>query len=95
MVICDPGIDCLDSRTVIARAHSLITERPLKDLRLEEQYGLSLQRLRRRGQVMDDLPPDLQAEPGDELLLTGSTRCVCGQRPLISPADARGRNHNG
>ncbi|MEJ7615428.1 MAG: cation:proton antiporter, partial [Pyrinomonadaceae bacterium] len=88
VVICNPGQDCLDSRTVMVRAHAPIAQQTLGELALESNYGLSLLRLRRKGQVITDAPSDFQIQPGDELTLSGSTLAFAQSAPLFRQESA-------
>jgi CPA2 family monovalent cation:H+ antiporter-2 len=89
---CGPGEDCLDSRTVIVREKMPIAEKPLSALKLIEHYGLTLQNVRRGGETLKFMPLDFILQPGDELVLSGSTQAFARNAALFRPIKTNGVN---
>jgi CPA2 family monovalent cation:H+ antiporter-2 len=63
---------CLDTRTVTVRTGAPISNQSIAALRLEEEYGIKIQEIRRVGKPINDPHSDFIIQPGDELVLSGS-----------------------
>lgn len=83
---CQPGEDCFDTRTVIARASMPVAGKTLAELRILENDGLSLQSISRNGNRLESAAQDFVIVPGDELILSGSTEAFVRNAALFRPA---------
>jgi hypothetical protein len=70
---CHPDEDCFDTRTIIVRASMPFANETLAALNVLENDGLHIQAISRKGQNIENLSQDFIIEPGDELILSGST----------------------
>ncbi len=84
VVVCD-GLDqnCLDTRTVTVREGASISGQSIATLKLEDEYGIRVQEIRRDGMSMGDPRSDLVVQPGDELVLSGSAQAFAKVAPLF------------
>jgi K+:H+ antiporter len=73
VVICSPGHDCFDKRTVTVRAGTPVTTRPLSRLFQDADLDIKVLEIIRDGKTLSDPPEDFVPRPGDELTLEGST----------------------
>jgi CPA2 family monovalent cation:H+ antiporter-2 len=73
VVVCSPGQDCFDTRTVTVRAGSPVTKRPLARLALDTDFGITVREVIRGGEILPDPPEDFVPRPGDEVVLEGPT----------------------
>ncbi len=89
---CETGEDCLDSRTVKVRAEMPIAEKSLMSLKFVEEHGLSLKKVRRGGQIIENPAPDFILHSGDELVLSGSTDAFARNAAMFRPVKANGGN---
>ena len=80
---CQPGEDCFDTRTVIVRPSMPFANRPLSELNVLENDGLHVQVINRDGQSIENLTQDFIVEPGDELILSGSTEAFVRNADLF------------
>lgn len=83
---CDPGQDCFDSRTVKVREGATVAGKSLGSLKLMEDFGLTLQAVRRDGQEFDQPAADMVLRPGDELILSGPTQAFASNAALFRAA---------
>ena len=92
VVICSPGHDCFDKRTVTVRAGSPVTAGPVSSLFREEDIDIKLLEVNRNGKTMSDTSDDFVPWPGDELTLEGSTEAFTRAARLFrgDEADAAG-----
>jgi CPA2 family monovalent cation:H+ antiporter-2 len=88
---CQPGEDCFDTRTVIVRASTPFANKPLSSLNVFENDGLHVQELSRNGQTVENLTQDFIVEPGDELVLSGSTEAFVRNAELFRAPGEPGR----
>jgi CPA2 family monovalent cation:H+ antiporter-2 len=79
------GLDqsCFDTRTVTVRGGAPISSQPIASLRIEEEYGVKIQEIRREGIPINDLPSDFVVQPGDEIVLSGSAAAFAKVAPLF------------
>ena len=82
---CQPGEDCFDTRTIIVREATPLAGQTIADLRILENDGLLLKRLRRRGKNIESPAQDFVIEPGDELVLAGATDSFIRHAELFRP----------
>ncbi len=87
---CETGEDCFDSRTVKVRSDMPVAEKSLSSLKLVEEYGLSLKKVRRGGQIIENPAPDFVLHSGDELVLSGSTNAFARNAALFRPVKTNG-----
>jgi CPA2 family monovalent cation:H+ antiporter-2 len=80
---CQPGQDCFDTRTVIVREFTPLANKTLADLRFLDNDGLSVQSISRRGNNLENVAQDFVVEPGDELVLSGSTEAFVRNAALF------------
>ncbi|HEX8355624.1 MAG TPA: cation:proton antiporter [Pyrinomonadaceae bacterium] len=90
VVVCDPGQDCFDTRTVTVRAGSAVAARPLARLALGTDFGITLRKVIRDGQVLTDLSEDFVLWPGDEVVLEGTTDAFARAAALFRAEGAQG-----
>ena len=82
---CQPGEDCFDTRTVVARPSMPIAKKTFAELRILENDGLSVQSISRNGINLESVAQDFIIEPGDELVLSGSTEAFVRNAALFRP----------
>ncbi|HEX7312673.1 MAG TPA: cation:proton antiporter [Pyrinomonadaceae bacterium] len=73
VVICSPGRDCFDKRTVTVRAGSPVAEGPLSRLFRDDNIDIKVLEVHRDGKTLGVTPEEFVPWPGDELTLEGST----------------------
>lgn len=83
---CETGKDCLDSRTVKVRSGAAVAGKSIASLMLMEDFGLSLQAVRRDGEEIEQPPGDFVLQPGDELIMSGETQSFASNAALFRPA---------
>jgi CPA2 family monovalent cation:H+ antiporter-2 len=83
---CEAGMDCFDTRTIVARESMPLAGKTIADLRVLENDGLSLQSVDRGGQILESVAQDFVIEPGDELILSGSTESFIRHAALFRPS---------
>ena len=83
---CRAGEDCFDTRTVIVRSSMPLAKKTLAELRVLENDGLSVQSITRSGNKLESVAQDFVIEPGDELILSGSTEAFVRSAALFRPA---------
>ncbi|MCI0336262.1 MAG: cation:proton antiporter [Acidobacteria bacterium] len=71
VVICNPGEDCFDTRTVIIRPGAQANGKTISDLELEKKYSITIQAVKRDGKELSNANGDLRLKAGDELILAG------------------------
>ncbi|HEY8559813.1 MAG TPA: cation:proton antiporter [Pyrinomonadaceae bacterium] len=96
---CKADEDCFDTRTIVVRESTPLAGKTIADLRVLENDGLLLQSLNRAGKYLESPAQDLAIEPGDELVLSGSTESFIRHAELfrhkpekIAKAAAAARN---
>jgi CPA2 family monovalent cation:H+ antiporter-2 len=89
---CETGEDCFDSRTVKVRAEMPLAEKTLSSLKLFEERGLNLKKVRRGSESIENPPPDFVLRAGDELVLSGPTEAFAGNAALFRDARSNGRS---
>jgi CPA2 family monovalent cation:H+ antiporter-2 len=84
LVVCD-GLNqsCFDTRTVTVRDGAPISGQSISALKMENEYGIRIQEMRRDGMSISDLQSDLVVQPGDELVLSGSAQAFAKVAPLF------------
>jgi CPA2 family monovalent cation:H+ antiporter-2 len=82
---CQPGQDCFDTRTVIVREFTPLANKMLAELRTLKNDGLSIDSISRRGNNLKNVAQDFVVEPGDELVLSGSTEAFVRKASLFRP----------
>ncbi len=87
---CQTGKDCLDSRTVKVRAEMPVAEKSLSSLKLAGEKGLNLKAVKRNGETIENPSADFVLQPGDELVLSGSTAAFAGNAALFRAGKANG-----
>jgi CPA2 family monovalent cation:H+ antiporter-2 len=87
---CQPGEDCFDTRTIIVRRSMPFANKQLAELNVLENDGLHVQSVTRGGQTIENLTQDLIVEPGDEIILSGSTEAFVRSADLF-----RAKNESG
>jgi CPA2 family monovalent cation:H+ antiporter-2 len=88
---CEPGEDCFDTRTIIVRASMPFANKTLAGLNVLENDGLHLQAVTRNGQSIENLTQDFIIEPGDELILSGSTEAFVRNADLFRSSNETSR----
>jgi CPA2 family monovalent cation:H+ antiporter-2 len=88
---CEPGEDCFDTRTIIVRPSMPFANKPLSSLNVLENDGLHLQSVTRNGQNLENLTQDFIIEPGDELVLSGSTEVFVRNADIFRMPKEKGR----
>lgn len=91
---CQTGKDCLDSRTVKVRAKMPVAEKSLSSLKLAGENGLSLKAVRRSGENIENPSADFVLQPGDELVLSGSTDAFARNAALFRAAQSKEAREN-
>jgi monovalent cation:H+ antiporter-2, CPA2 family len=71
VVTCNPGEDCLDTRTVLIRAGSQAAGSVISELELEKRYSITVQTVKRDGKDLSDVNGNLRLRAGDQLILAG------------------------
>jgi CPA2 family monovalent cation:H+ antiporter-2 len=93
---CEPGEDCFDTRTIIVRPSMPFANKTLAELNVLENDGLHLQSVTRNGQSVENLTQDFIIEPGDELVLSGSTEAFVRNADLFRlPKETSRKSANG
>jgi len=84
LVVCD-GLNqsCFDTRTVTVRNGASISGQSIAALKLEDEYGIRIQEMRRDGMSINGLQTNLVLQPGDELVLSGSAQAFAKVAPLF------------
>lgn len=82
---CETDEDCLDSRTVTIRGGMQIAEKPLAALKLVENFGLTVNNIRRNGKDISDPGSDFVLKVGDEVELSGPTEAFARNASLFRP----------
>jgi len=72
VVICNPGEDCLETRTVVVRPGSRLDGSSIAELELEKDFAITIRSLRREGEVTEEPPPEMLLKVGDEMVLAGT-----------------------
>lgn len=80
---CEPGEDCFHTRTVIVRESIPLAGKTFADLRVLENDGLSINKISRGGEYLESVAQDFVIEPGDELILSGSTEAFIRNSALF------------
>ena len=88
IVICSPGRDCFDRRTVTVRAGSPVTAGPPSLLFQDADIDIKVLEVSRDGKTLSDLPEDFVPWPGDELTLEGSTEAFTRAAHLFRTDEA-------
>lgn len=83
---CETGKDCFDSRTVKVREGAAVAGKSLGSLKLMEDFGLTLQTVRRDGMDFDHPAADMVLQPGDELIMSGPTQSFASNAALFRTA---------
>lgn len=83
---CETNEECKDSRTVKVRAGMPVAEKSLADLQLAKAHNLYLQAVRRNGEIFKNPALDFVLQPGDELVLSGSTSAFAQNAALFRAA---------
>jgi CPA2 family monovalent cation:H+ antiporter-2 len=89
---CQPGEDCFDTRTVIVRPSMPFANKPLSELNVLENDGLHVESVSRNSQTVENLTQDFIVEPGDELILSGSTEAFVRNADIFRVPNETGRN---
>lgn len=89
---CQPGEECLDSRTVKIRDGMPVANKSLATLKLAENHELNLISVRRDGQALENYAPDFVLQPGDEIVLSGSTNAFARNAALFRPVKTENGN---
>ncbi|HEX8250755.1 MAG TPA: cation:proton antiporter [Pyrinomonadaceae bacterium] len=90
---CQPGEDCFDTRTIIVRSSMPFAGKPLSSLNVLENDGLHVEVINRSGQSVEDLTQDFIINPGDELILSGSTEAFIRNADIFRiPNDSGKKN---
>jgi CPA2 family monovalent cation:H+ antiporter-2 len=84
---CQPGEDCFDTRTIVVRPSMTFAGKPLSSLNVLENDGLRIQSVSRNGQTIEDLKQDFIIEPGDEIILSGSTEAFVRNAGIFRAAN--------
>ncbi len=84
VVICD-GLNqsCFDTRTVMVRNGAPISGLSVAEIKLQDEYGIKIQEIRRDGISMNNLQSDFMVQPGDELVLSGAASAFANVAPLF------------
>jgi CPA2 family monovalent cation:H+ antiporter-2 len=88
VVICSPGRDCFDRRTVTVRAGSPVTAGPLSRLLPDADIRIKVLEVLRDGKTLSDLREDFVPWPGDELTLEGPTEAFTRAARLFRADEA-------
>jgi monovalent cation:H+ antiporter-2, CPA2 family len=88
IVVCSPGRDCFDRRTVTVRADSPVTTGPLSRLLPDAGLRIKVLEVLRDGKTLSDLPEDFVPWPGDELTLEGPTEAFTRAARLFRADEA-------
>ncbi len=83
---CETGEDCLDSRTVKVREGAAVAGKAVGSLMVMDDFGLTLQAVRRNGEEFEHPAGDFVLQPGDELILSGKTQAFASNAALFRPA---------
>jgi CPA2 family monovalent cation:H+ antiporter-2 len=83
VVVCSPGRNCFDTRTVTVRAGSPVATHPLARLALDADFGITVRKVIRGGEILTDPPEDFVPRPGDEVVLEGPTDAFTRAAPLF------------
>ena len=87
---CDPGQDCLDSRTVLIREGAAVVGKSIRSLKQSEGFDLTVRTVTREGEEVRAPIPDIILQAGDELLISGSTQAFANNAPLFrAPSNGR------
>jgi CPA2 family monovalent cation:H+ antiporter-2 len=73
VVICYPGEDCFDTRTVVVRSGAPASGQTLAELELGKKFGISLRSVRRHGKEIKEPLDNVRLRTGDELVIAGSS----------------------
>jgi CPA2 family monovalent cation:H+ antiporter-2 len=82
---CETTEECLDTRTIIVRQSMPLAGKSFAELRVLENARLSVQSINRRGEILESVAQDFVIEPGDELVLSGSTEAFIRNASLFRP----------
>ena len=74
---------CLNTRSVMVRAGTPISDQSIAAIRLEEEYGVKIQETHRDGVSIKDPPSDFMIQPGDGLVLSGTAEAFAKIAPLF------------
>ena len=88
VAVCNPGEDCLETRTVIVRPGSKITGKTIPELNLEKDFAITLRSLRRNGEEIIKPSTGVQLKAGDELVLAGTAEAFARSAPAFRTAAA-------
>jgi CPA2 family monovalent cation:H+ antiporter-2 len=80
---CDPGQDCFDSRTVTIRDGAAVVGRSVRSLMRDDSFDLTVQTVRREGEEVREPIADIVLQPGDELVISGSTQAFANSSALF------------
>jgi CPA2 family monovalent cation:H+ antiporter-2 len=73
VVVCHPGEDCFDTRTVVVRSGTPAHGKTLTELELEKKFNISLRSVRRDGKEITEPLDHLRLRTGDELVIAGTS----------------------
>jgi CPA2 family monovalent cation:H+ antiporter-2 len=79
--------NCFDSRTIIVRPAMPFAGQALAALNVLENDGLRVEAVSRDGRRLENLTPEFVLEPGDELILYGSTEDFVRHAALFRGTD--------
>jgi monovalent cation:H+ antiporter-2, CPA2 family len=88
--VCETGTNCLDTRTVTVRDGMPVAQKSLAALKLAEDHGLTLENIRRDGEILEVYPNDFVLQSGDELVLSGSTEAFARNASLFRVGGTNG-----
>jgi monovalent cation:H+ antiporter-2, CPA2 family len=83
VVICNPGEDCLETRTVTVRPASQVSGKTIAELDLEYNFAITIRSIRRGGEVIDEPSPTTVLIAGDEIVLAGMASAFAQAAPLF------------
>jgi CPA2 family monovalent cation:H+ antiporter-2 len=88
VVNCNPGEDCLDTRTVLIRAGSQAAGRSISELEFEKRYSITVQTVKRNGKDLSDVNGDIRLRAGDQLILAGPSDAFARSAAIFRPVQS-------
>jgi monovalent cation:H+ antiporter-2, CPA2 family len=83
VVTCNPGEDCLETRTVTVRPGSQVSGKTIAEFDLEDNFAITIRSIRREGEVIDEPSPTTVLIAGDEIVLAGTASAFAQAAPLF------------